>query len=347
MCAKNAKARLRPAAKSLIGSLGDFLTPAVWKQANQARHAPKRSARWRTQPLVMVLLIMTWCCGDSQAERFETAKAFCATCWSKRRHLLRLLPTLPPHALLVMDAGFNGYHQARRLREAGFSFVLRASGKFYSWERPRCSRWRDGIVYYWPDTIKNQGLPPLKLRLLRVRGKKRKDVWLLTNVLDSERLPFDLASRYYRWRWENEGLFRTYKRTLAKVKLMSRSVRLAHREAEGALLATQLLLAQGAYALAATGSKCSQDQADNVKPIRCSARKVLLAIRTEICQRQRRPSFQRLLAKATREQRRRRTPKATRVWPRRTPAKRFKCPIILKMPGGLKAWMQKLERKAA
>jgi len=73
--------------------------------------------------------------------------------------------------------------------------------------------------------------------LLRLRGKKN-DIGLLTNVLDAERLPLALASQFYRWRWESEGLFRTCKRTLAKVKLRSRTVRLVPREAEGSLLAT-------------------------------------------------------------------------------------------------------------
>jgi hypothetical protein len=50
-----------------------------------------------------------------------------------------------------------------------------------------------------------------------------------------------MASQFYRWRWESEGLFRTYKQTLKKVKLVSRTVKLVHREAEASLLAVQLL----------------------------------------------------------------------------------------------------------
>src|ERR1700741_3722152 len=70
---------------SFLDSLRQFLTPAIWKQAEQARHAPRRSARWSTQALVFTLLALTWCCGDSQAERFETAKGFTAVCLAKRR----------------------------------------------------------------------------------------------------------------------------------------------------------------------------------------------------------------------------------------------------------------------
>ena len=102
---------------------------------------------------------------------------------------------------------------------------------------------RSGLVYYWPEkTAQDQGKPPLQLRLLRVRSSKA-DVWLLTNVLDPRQLNHRQIAQLYRWRWRNEGLFRYYKRMLAKVKLQSRTVALVHREAEGSLIALQLLLA--------------------------------------------------------------------------------------------------------
>ena len=107
----------------------------------------------------------------------------------------------------------------------------------------------------------------------RAENSAKADVWLITNVLDALKLPRRTAGRFYRWRWRNEGLFRDYKRTLGKVKLMSRTVAQVHREAEGSLLATQLLLAQGALALHTTA---------NVHIELPSVRKVLLEIRAEI-----------------------------------------------------------------
>src|SRR5206468_3682710 len=69
---------------SLLESLRNFLSPALWKQAQAAR--PRRaSSRWTTQPLVLTLLVLTWSCGDSQEERFETARAFVAVSLPKRR----------------------------------------------------------------------------------------------------------------------------------------------------------------------------------------------------------------------------------------------------------------------
>ncbi len=78
--------RPRPLPASFVSCLRHFLTPALWKQAHQTHQAiPHRPQRWNLQPLLMVLLLMTWCTGDSQPERFETARAFYITLAPKRR----------------------------------------------------------------------------------------------------------------------------------------------------------------------------------------------------------------------------------------------------------------------
>jgi Transposase DDE domain len=454
MCAPGESRDLRPFARraSFLDSLRELLTPAIWKQADQARRAPRQSARWKTQALLLTLLVTTWCCGDSQAERFETAKAFVAVCLSKRRrpgrtvqgfqkalsklpigvlralaagvrrrlvtlldlmtngfivlgcdgsevecprveelerrldpprkarsaprlwvtalvhlrtgvlwawrlgkgynrersHLQALLLTLPASALIVADAGYNGYELAQAIIAAGASFLIRMSAKdtLYT-ERPLAlADFSEGEVLCWPLTARAAGLPALRVRLIRVRGKKRRqDVWLLTNVLDSKRLPSELASQYYRWRWENEGLFRTYKRTLAKVKLMSRTVRLVHREMEGALLAMQLLLVQGVRGTGRAMMKSSPQT-----PQRCSPRKVLLLIREVILGRigvRQREGFHERLAKAQREQRARTSAKVTRIWPRRVNHKPPKPPRFLVLTEIEKALLAKLLREAA
>jgi hypothetical protein len=451
MLATTTAGRRRPPARSLADSLREFLTPALWKQAQAARtRAGRRTrhpARWATQPLVLVLVLLTWSGGDSQAERFETAKAACAVCLRKRRrpgrtvqgfdkalarlplavlrgvaagvrqrlqaafdlvtdgfvvlgcdgsllecprsaelerrlgdrgkehsaptvwltalvhlrtgllwawrlgrgtasergHLIALLATLPACALLVADAGFNGYPLARAILQARASFLIRASAKdfFYADGPVERDRWGDGLVYAWPQAAQKQGLPPLRLRLIRVRSRRRKhDVWLLTDVLDRRRLPAATAARYYRWRWENEGLFRTYKRTLAKVKLHSRAVRLVHREAEGALLGTQLLLAQGARAL--------PRRAARALPQRCSPRAVLRELRRELqaAAPRRRARLGRRLARARREQRRRTSAKEKRAWPRRVPHKPPKPPQFLTLSEEQKALRDKIQREA-
>jgi hypothetical protein len=70
--------------QSFLQCLWYFLTPQLWKQAHKAMQRPG-SARWRSHPLLFVLLVMTWCAGDSLPERFETARAFYVACYPKRR----------------------------------------------------------------------------------------------------------------------------------------------------------------------------------------------------------------------------------------------------------------------
>jgi hypothetical protein len=419
--------------RSLVEVLRDFLKPALWRQVHQVRRRTqrKKSTRWMAQPLVLMLLLMTWSHGDSQADRFESAKAYCRVCLQRRRtpgktvqgfqkalarlpvavlrtvatgvrgvlaerlgthwfvegfvpigcdgsrvecprtaelekrmgqaskeksapmlwvtalvhlrwgvpwawrfgkgnasereHLLHLLSVLPRLALLVADAGYFGFRLTEQLMQQNVMFLLRMSSNvtLYTREQVRLEHYREGEVVYWPSRKDHKaGAKPLHLRLIRLRAKRRRnDVWLLTNVLDKKRLSHGLASRMYRWRWQNEGCFRTYKHTLKKVKLVSRTVRLVHREAEGSWLALQLLLAQGVLAQtqrmgkqAANASECDQE-------VKCSPRKILIAIRDEIksAPQPRRAKYEQRLQEAQGERRQRTSAKASRAWPGRKP----------------------------
>jgi hypothetical protein len=426
-------------AESFLDCLRYFLTAQVWKQVQRAfRHC--KAVRWHPQPLVFVLLVMTWCCGDSLPERFETARGFYVACYQRKRrpgktiegfqkalsrvptpvlrtvanavrsrlarvfaarftvdgfvplgcdgsrlacprtaelqqrlgargkdkvpqlwvtamvhlslgllwswrlgkgtasergHLRQLLGTLPRLALIVADAGFPAYELLQPLLTKGVSFLMRLSSTapLYATERVALSRFREGLVYYWPRPAQKKKLQPIQVRLLRIHGRKA-DVWLITNVLDADRLSLATASKFYRWRWRNEGLFRTYKRTLGKVKLMCRTVALVHREAEGSLLAVQLLLAQGSLALQ---HSCA------VTVELPSPRKVLLAIRGEIRNvtgmylgpRQRQTYLQRL-QQARGDARKARRNKIRQRWPARKDHRPPKPPNILKMGTDLK-----------
>jgi hypothetical protein len=445
-----------------------FFTPQLCKQI-QAIFRPRNVIRWHPQPLLFVLLVMTWCTGDSQPERFETAKAFYTACYqrkrrpgktiagfqkalahvptswlrlvanllrnrlaqvfaerftvdgfvplgcdgsrlacprtaelqerltsktpspatpaapegsgsaepqeplaskdkspqiwvtaivhlslgllwswrlgngskaSERNHLRQLLSTLPPLALLVTDAGYPGYELLQTLVQDQVWFLMRLSSKAPLWstERVAMYRFREGLVYYWPQEAQKKELKPVEVRLLRITGSKG-DVWLITNVLDAAKLSRKTASTFYRWRWRNEGFFRTYKRTLGKVKLMSRTVKLVHREAEGSLLAVQLLLAQGSLALAQKG------KAIVALP---SARRVLLVIRAEIRNvtgmylgPRQRQSYQERLAQARGDDRKARRNKIRQTWPGRKDHQPPKPPKILKMGTDLKAVLEK------
>jgi len=398
---------------------------------------PWQASRWRIQPLVMVLVLMTFACGDSQEERFESARAVVVallpkrrrpgktvqgfekallrlpmwvlrrvatavrsrlpkvlahrwitdgfvvlgcdgsrlecpravaleermgqsskpdaapTMWltalvhlatgvpwswrvgkgtaSERNHLKHLLGVLPLGILVICDAGYTGYDLCAFMLQKGVDFMIRMSSTvtLYTTDMQLLTTYQEGIVYYWTDQARKAGLSPLKLRLIRREGerngkdgKHKYDVWLLTSVLSSERLPAERAGLWYRWRWENEGFFRTYKRTLSMVKLAGRTVASIHREAEGSLLATQLLLAMTADSLpASTDAKVSPRRA---------VREIRREFQTLIGER-RAPPLSKRLATAKRELRSRTTPKASREWPRRQPHKPPGAPKILTM----------------
>jgi hypothetical protein len=256
-----------------------------------------------------------------------------------------LIATLPRNALLVADAGYVGYHLLAALQTAGLSFLVRLSSRapLYVPDKSTLKKTHEGLVYCWPRDMQQEELPPLPVRLWRLRGE-RGDIWLITNVLDEQRLPRRTAGKFYRWRWRNEGLFRTYKRTFGKVKFMSRTVVQVHREAEGSLLATQLLLAQDALTRPATAS------GHIASP---SPRKILIEIRTEIRNvtgmylgpRQAKTYAQRLEAAHGRA-RKQQSPKIRRPWPGRQDHKPPGAPQILKMGTILKELMEKTLRMA-
>ncbi len=434
--------------ESFLGFVRYFLPAQVWRQAQQIPGAPSKKIRWSLQPLVLVLLSITWCTGESQEERFETARAFCVTCLQKRKrpgttlkgferalarlpmpvlralargirqqiarhlapslttygftilgcdgarleaprsaeleqrlpsagktdaaptvyvtalvhvvtgllwawqmglgtasehfHLQCLLSTVPSNALIVADAGFVGYELFRAIMDRDRCFLFRASSRAYLYteQHIRLERFREGLVYYWPGWAQKQKLPPLRLRLLCIRGKKV-NVWLLTNVLDAERLSHTAAGQIYRWRWQNEGFFRTYKRTLSKFKLRSRSVVLIHREVEGSLLAVQLLLAHGALAL--------QEGKQAVR--RPSPRQLLRAVRQEMhyqiavhLGKRQHQTYLARLGKTQLEQRQRTSKHVRREWPRRKPHRSPAAPIFRVMPTTLKTLKNRLAR---
>ena len=215
----------------------------------------------------------------------------------------------------------------------GVFFLIRMSSNttFYTEKNTPLPRFREGIVYYWPKQMQDKNLPPLRGRLIRITEHRRKhDVWLFTNVEDRQQLPLRVASIFYRWRWESEGFFRTYKRTLKKVKLSGRTVRIVHREAEASMISMQLMLSLGALAMPKTSCVIQE-------PIMCSPRKVLLEIRSELMANRPRCNFASRLAAAKRERRQRNTAKEKRQWPRRKPHKPPGPPGILTIEGDLKS----------
>jgi len=150
-----------------------------------------------------------------------------------RRHLRALLRRLPPHSLIVADAGFVGYDVVREVRRAGHHLLVRAGSNVSLWtfEETDVER-QGGRVYLWPKGRRDE--PPAPMRLIWVcdqdeKGRPRR-MALLTTVLDPADLSQRSAARLYRRRWGVEVCFRGYKRTLGQWKVQGRTPRVALTE---------------------------------------------------------------------------------------------------------------------
>jgi hypothetical protein len=158
---------------------------------------------------------------------------------SEQRHLDEMLTGLPPGALLVADANFVGYELCTRILQAGSSFLLRVgSNRELLTELGYHSHERQGLVYLWPERFRHQ--PPLVLRLVKLsRGPKT--IYLLTNVLSTAKLSDSRASTIYEMRWGIEVFYRSYKQTLDRRTVMSRTPATALAEVAATMLGLWLL----------------------------------------------------------------------------------------------------------
>jgi hypothetical protein len=224
---------------------------------------------------------------------------------AERSHLRQMLATLPRKALLLADAGFTGYGLLETLCASGRSFVIRAGGNVRLLKKLGFSmREHAGIVYLWPENRRDHA--PLVLRLVVVHDG-RKAVYLLTSVLDASALSDRQVAQMYRARWGIEVFYRSFKRTLEKHTLASHSPSKAAVELDWALVGLWMLGLMTVERMVRL----------HVPPQRWSVAQSLRVVRRVMVGRGSRRAARDLrgLAGATKDDYRRRGPKAARDWP--------------------------------
>jgi hypothetical protein len=147
---------------------------------------------------------------------------------SERDDVLTMLSEedFPNKTIFCGDAGFIGYPLWSKILEEGHDFLVRVGANVHLLvESLNCTvvtKGRQQFVWCWPQDAQREGWPPLRLRLVRIRVKKAR-MWLLTSVLDSQKLtPWEVAS-LYRMRWGIEVEFRGLKQTLDRAELRCRN----------------------------------------------------------------------------------------------------------------------------
>lgn len=238
------KQRFRRAMKELPGDAwkcGDWLAFAVDGSRQEGPHTAANEAglgcagRDKTAPQVFITTV--WHLGLGLPWDFRVGPGTD----SERHHAFAMVEELPPRALLVADAGFVGYELCRKLLCSDRSFLLRVGGNIRLLQKlGYYERERGDIVYLWPQKRQKGKQRPLVLRLIRLRQGKQ-TLYLVTNVLDRKALPQAQARKLYQLRWGEEVFYRSYKQTLQRRKLLSRTPATCLVESQWTLLGLWLL----------------------------------------------------------------------------------------------------------
>ena len=231
---------------------------------------------------------------------------------SERCQLHRLIPTLPENALLVTDAGFASYDLCDVLRKSGRHFLLRVGGNIHLLTDLGYDCETDGqTVYLWPQNARQQGRPPLRLRLITL-GSGENRVYLITDLLDPTLLDDEQAGRLYAMRWEIEVFYRSFKRTMAHHKMLSRTPATCVEEFRWTMVGLWLMGLLSVEKIIAAGR---DPLAWSVAQSRDRVRRALRGAMSGRSPRNKRMTLCRQLASAVKDAYVRKRPKKARDWP--------------------------------
>jgi hypothetical protein len=234
--------RLQVAMKAVAGCYwksGHWVAFAVDGTRIETPHTARNEAglgcagRDKTAP--QVFLTTVWHLGTGLPWSFRVGPGTA----SERNHFRRMIGELPARSMVVADAGFAGYVLFMRLLLADHSFLIRVGRNvtllkdlgYYHGER-------DGLVYLWPRAHRN--CRPLVLRLIELTVGSQ-TVCLLTNVLDPKQLGDEEAAALYKQRWGEEVFYRSYKQTMNRRKILSRTPETCQADALWMMLGLWLL----------------------------------------------------------------------------------------------------------
>jgi hypothetical protein len=154
---------------------------------------------------------------------------------SERDHLRQMIEALPAGALVTADAGFAGYEYWKALADSGRQLLIRVGANVRLLRGLGYGRETNGLVYLGPDREAARGRPPLALRLVVAHGG-RHPVYLVTSVVDEQRLSDRQVIAIYALRWGVELFYRHFKQTFERRKLRSHTADNAEVEATWSLL---------------------------------------------------------------------------------------------------------------
>ena len=230
----------------------------------------------------------------------------------ERGLLRRMVALLPPEVLLIADAGYTGFDFWTALIMAEKCFLIRVGGNVRLLKNLGGHvEERGNRVFVWPARQQKNRVPPLELRLVVLPGPRNTRIYLVTNVLECERLSDEQAAEFYALRWNVELRFRGLKQTLSKRRMRSQSPLLAALELRWTALGLAVLNLWAVRAVMAGGG------GENGDPRRVSLAGALRQVRETLGslggKRPRGRSLQWRLAAARLDDCRRQGPKAAKL----------------------------------
>jgi len=194
------------------------------REAQKCRRKARRrrslqESRRRKANVPRIWLTMAWHVGSGLPWDWRTGPSDS----SERRHFQDMLGSVPPGSLLAADAGFVGYELWRTLLGAGQQLLVRVGSNVKLLKKLGYARQREGLVYLWPDRAAKKRLPPLVLRLVVVIHPERGPLYLVTSVMDRQRLSDAQVAAIYAKRWGIEVYYRHCKQTFERRKLRSQN----------------------------------------------------------------------------------------------------------------------------
>jgi len=228
------------------GNEAAFAAPNFDKSASAKHRRKKRRAqgirrksRKKAQPVKpQIWLTLLWHMGLHMPWSWKLGPSYS----SEREHFRSMLADqkFPENTLFCGDAGFVGYELWKGIIDAGQSFLVRVGSNVRLLKKLGYVREGDGVVCCWPDHAARAKQPPLVLRLFCLQVGRRQ-MWLVTNVLDDKKLSGREATRLYKLRWGVELQFRAVKQTFGRAKLRSRNPDRALVELEWSLFGLALI----------------------------------------------------------------------------------------------------------
>ena len=216
-------------------------------RAIRRRQSAKSRAKKANNPQMWVTTVWHLCIGLPWSWRLGPSNS------SERDHLLEMLSELKDFtALLVADAGFFGYALWSQIISSNHHFIIRVGSNVNLLKNLGYVKEQNGLVYCWPDHAAKKSQSPLILRLIVIHNGKH-PVYLVTSVLDKNKLSDRDAIRAYRLRWGIEVYYRHVKQTFDRTKLRSHSPENALSEANWSLLGLWAMSIHAQYLLQSQG----------------------------------------------------------------------------------------------